>query len=374
MFQNFLKQLSKVPVPINGRIEEDGDSIINTIIFGSNFTGDVFEYKKMYFQKLRRKELKLLQIQAKVYHENLSENQKKILLLEIENRLLKLEFLRYIYNTEAHKIDPRVEVYYPYSIEIYNKAFFWLTQCDIGHNLSLEGCKAYPEVYTKNELLGLIQKAQEYCPEMQFKFGKFAGFSHGDGILKIPNRKHYTIQNIIVLFFHEATHFFRTLNGTRNLGFPFQFSWYSTLEEWMALYNEYLYGNKICNYGKYIPHYNLCINVLLMDISQKEKKDKIYEILSCKWLTRERADKYYIRFHKYCELWWKHLFLKDLIYYNGHKNVKKLISQNAENYDKIMAWDIWIHELAEWLVSPENNYAYKLFFQRMVREIKLIQK
>jgi len=50
----------------------------------------------------------------------------------------------------------------------------------------------------------------------------------------------------------------------------------------MALYNEYVYGNKICNYGSYVPYYNICIKILLEDISQEEKKDKIYDVLSRK--------------------------------------------------------------------------------------------
>lgn len=82
--------------------------------------------------------MKLLKIQAAVYEQDFSKEQKGILLLEIENRFLKLEFLRYIYNTEAQKIDESVQVYYPYSIEIYNKAFFGVTKRDIGEKLSLE--------------------------------------------------------------------------------------------------------------------------------------------------------------------------------------------------------------------------------------------
>ena len=124
MFHLLLEKLSKVSVALNGRIEEDGDQLINTMIFGSNFTGDVIAYKKSYFRKLRIKEIKILKIQHEVYDEALSEKERKILLQEIENRLLRLEFLRYIYNTEAQKIDPKIQVYYPYSIEIYNKAFF----------------------------------------------------------------------------------------------------------------------------------------------------------------------------------------------------------------------------------------------------------
>jgi hypothetical protein len=223
-------------------------------------------------------------------------------------------------------------------------------------------------------LVALVQKSKVHCPELEFKYWNFTGFSHNGWVLKVPNRKSYSLQNLITLFFHETTHFFRTLNWKRNLGFPFQFSWYSTLEEGIAIYNEYLYGNKICNYGSFFPYSNLCIRVLLTDVSQEEKREKLFEILSCKWFTRERSDLYYYRFYKYCQLWGTHVFLKDLIYYNWYKNVSKLIRKNSYNYENIMAWDIWVQELQQWLVTPDNNYNHKLFFQKMVKEIKLIQK
>lgn len=372
MFQQLLEKLSKVSVSLNGRIEEKEWRIINTIIFGADFSWDVMEYKKKYFKKLRLKEINLLKIQEEVYKENLSEKELKILLQEIENRLLKLEFLRYIYNVEAQKIDPKVQVYYPYSIEIYNKAFFGVTKRDVWEKIELKTCTVYENLYKKSELISLIGKANIYCPEIEFKFWNFPNFAHSKWIIKIPNQKYYNLQNIITLFFHETTHFFRTFNGARNLGFPFQFAGYSTLEEWMAIYNEYLYGNKICYYGEFIPYYNLCIKVLFTDISEEEKKQQIYEILSCKWFSRERSDKYYNRFHKYCQMWGDHLFLKDLIYYNWYKNVRRLIRKDPENYQKIMAGDIWTQELSQWLVDPDNNYDAKKFFQSMLKEIRKI--
>ena len=372
MFQQLLEKISKVSIALNGRLEERDGMIINTIIFGSDFSWDVMEYKKKYFKKLRLKEISLLKIQQEIYREDLSEKELKILLQEIENRLLKLEFLRYIYNTEAQKIDPNIQVHYPYSIEIYNKAFYGVTKKDIGDNIQPHACNIYEKTYKKSELLILIDKAKSICPEIEFKFWKFPNFAHSRWVIKIPNQKYYNLQSLITLFFHETTHFFRTFNWTRNLGFPFQFAWYSTLEEWMAIYNEYTYGNKICNYGEFIPYYNLCIKVLCTDISESEKKDKIYEILSCKWFNRERSDQYYNRFYKYCQIWWNHLFLKDLIYYNWYKNVRRLIRKDSENYQKIMAGDIWIQELAQWLVEPENNYNSKKFFQYMVKEIRKI--
>ena len=57
------------------------------------------------------------------------------------------------------------------------------------------------------------------------------------------------------------------------MGFKFQFAGYSSLEEGIAIYNEYLYGNKICNYGSFIPYYNICIKYLLQDVSEEEKKE-----------------------------------------------------------------------------------------------------
>ena len=374
MFQEFLFQISKINIAINGRIEEDGDQLINTLIFGQNFEWDVFAYKKTYFQRLARKELGLLSIQESVYAANLSPRERTILLQEIENRLIRIEFLRYIYNTEAQKIDERVVPYYPYSIEIYNKAFFGVTKKDIGEHLILEDSHVYPNVYSKAELVALIEAARAFSPELIFKFGKFSNMSHMNWVLKIPNQKYYNLQNIITLFFHETTHFFRTFNGARNLGFPFQFAGYLTLEEWIAIYNEYLYGNKICDYGAFVPYYNLCIQALQQDISETEKKQRIYEILSCKGFDQERSNQFYNRFYKYCRLGGTHLFLKDLIYYNGYKNIKKLLRKNPQNYEKIMAGDIGIKELEQWLVPAQNNYDHKGFFQYMVKEVKKVLK
>ena len=166
------------------------------------------------------------------------------------------------------------------------------------------------------------------------------------------------------------THFFRTLNWKRNLWFAFQFSWYSTLEEGIAIYNEYYYGNKICDYGKFIPYYNLCILALIWDKSESEKKDEIFEILSNKWFDKQKSVQYYNRFYKYCELWWKYIFLKDLIYNNGYKNVQKLIRKDCNNYKKIMSGDIWLKELEQWLIDYNNNYDCKKFFKIMVKAIK----
>lgn len=372
MFQTLLEKISRVSIAINGRIEEDGDQLINTIIFWKDFKGDVHEYKKIYFRKLRLKELRLLRIEEEVYKSWLSDTQRDILLREIENRLLKLEFLRYIYNTEAQKIDSSVQIHYPYSIEIYNKAFFWVGKKSIWEYKLPKKSHTFPNIYTRKQLRELIKYAKELCPDLQFSFWKYPNFSHKSWVIKIPSQPYYNMQNIITLFFHEVTHFFRTYNGKRNLGFAFQFAGYSSLEEGIAIYNEYKYGNKICDYGSFIPYYDMCLAVLLEDISEQQKKDKIYVILSLKGFDRERSDQYYNRFYKYCRLGGDHLFLKDLIYHKGYKNVKKLIKKSPKNYDRIMSWDIGIPELESWIVWSENNYDYRSFFSLMVTKIRKI--
>ncbi len=372
MFIHFLEKLSRIKISINGRIEEDGDQLINTKIFWNNFTGDVFLYKRVFFTKLRKKESALLRIQSEVYKAGLSIKHRDILIQEIENKLLKLEFLRYIYNTEAQKINPEIQVHYPYSIEIYNKAFFWVSKNNLKEQYKISQVIEFENKYSKKQLLSLISLAKRECPDIIFKFWKFSNFSHNAWIIYIPNQKYYNLQNIITLFFHELTHFFRSYNGERNLGFSYQFAWYSTLEEGIAIYNEYLYGNKICKYGSFIPYYNLCLQVLLQDLEDEEKKYKIIEILGLKWFSIERSLQYYNRFYKYCQLWWTHLFLKDLIYYNGYKNVRKLLRQDKDNYEKIMAWDIWIQEFWHNIITPDNSFPHTKFFNTMVREIKKI--
>gem|GEM_PF-5666780 len=40
--------------------------------------------------------------------------------------------------------------------------------------------------------------------------------SHSSGVLVIPNKKTYSLRELITLFFHEMTHFFRRYNNIRN--------------------------------------------------------------------------------------------------------------------------------------------------------------
>lgn len=108
----------------------------------------------------------------------------------------------------------------------------------------------------------------------------------------------------------------------------------------MAIYNEYLYGNKICDYGVFTPYYKMCLQVLRSDLSEKEKKRKICEILAHKGFDKKRSLKYYHRFYKFCAVGSKHIWLKDLIYYKGYGLVRELIAASPDAYDRLMAGDI----------------------------------
>jgi hypothetical protein len=188
--------------------------------------------------------------------------------------------------------------------------------------------------------------------------------------LKIPNEKQYNIKKIIVIFFHEMTHFFRYINWKNNLWFDYYFSNYDSLEEWIAWYNEYYYWNKVIDYGEYDSYYDMCYQIILEDISEKEKKEKIFEVLKNKWFDRKKIDDYYKRFYRFTKIWWKELFLKDLIYSNAYDNVLKLIKKDEKNYEKIMAGKIWIFELENNFVNSKNNFDSKEFFNIIVEEIK----
>ena len=224
------------------------------------------------------------------------------------------------------------------------------------------------------ELDSLIKYAQTLCKDLKFEFWDFPNFSHHKGTIYITKKSKYNIQNLISIFFHETTHFFRSYNSHANLWFRYKFIDYADFEEWIAIHNEYRYGNKLTKYGKFNPYYNLCYKVLLKDISEREKKEEIYQILKCKWYSRKKSELYYYRFYKYCDFWWRNLFLKDLIYWNGYKNVKRILANNPDDYEKLMAWQIWLKEFNDNIISCSQNFNTNEFFNSMIKELKNILK
>lgn len=370
--QELLEKLSQNQIAINWRIEENDWELINTTIFWNKFRWDVMSYKLEYFQKLRKKERNILKLQKQTYWEKLSEKDSAIIHSEINSVLLKIQFLRERFDIEAKKVEPDIYASERGNMDYYNLAFFWVTKKDIWKNNPITSCQYYEEKYSYSTLLDLILYAQSICPELKFEFGKFPNLIHRWGTILIPKKRFYTIRTIITIFFHETTHFFRSFNGEKNLWFKYWFSNYYQLEEGIAIYNEYLYGNKITNIWKFIPYYNACFEILLKDVTEDEKINSIFQILQCKWFNLEQSKKYYNRFHRYCSFWSSDFYLKDLVYNKWYKNVINLIHKNPENYNLIMAWDIWIKEIEQWLISSDNNYNSTLFFKKMVLKIKTL--
>jgi hypothetical protein len=292
---------------------------------------------------------------------------------EIFVKLKKIEFIKWVYDIEANKLDSNyilkeeLENY-----DYYNEIFYWFTKENLKEEIIISENKGLDIFISKKKLIKLLEFSKNIIPELKWNFWSFAWLSHDFGILNIPEEEQYNIKRIIAIFFHEMTHFFRYLNWKNNLWFNYIFADYDDLEEGITTYNEYHYWNKIIDYWKYNAYYDKCYQILLEDISEEIKKEKIFQVLKNKWFNKEKTDLLYTRFYRYTKIWSNKLFLKELIYNNAYKNVSKLLEENTENRKKIMSWNIWLFELENNLINSDNNFEELKYFDIMVEEIKNI--
>ena len=344
---------------------------VNTTIF-TGWLREIksWEHKIVFFQNLSRKEKLLLTIQQEVQKDSIEIHEKKVLLWEIYSRLRKISFLREVYDIEVQKIVPDIIIFSKPNYDSYNTLFFWVSHKDLEKKYQIEDCAPPTIIFSKQEVIQLIKFSHSIIPDIVFNFWDFPNFSHSKWKINITENISYNLQSIISIFFHETTHFFRGYNGERNLGFRYTFEDYNTLEEGIAIYNEYKYWNKLTSYGKFNPYYNVCYQILSEDIRETEKKEKIHKVLACKWYNKEKSLWYYHRFNKYSQLWKNHFFLKDLVYESGYRNVKKLLRKDTKNYEKIMSWHIGLYELEENVIPTNNNFDTRFYFNKMVWEIK----
>lgn len=227
----------------------------------------------------------------------------------------------------------------------------------------------------KDQLIELLNYAKKHLPN-SFSFdisNKYWNLSHSNGIIKIPSKEEYSLRFIITLFFHEITHFFRFYNWIKNLKLNFVFSDYYTLEEWIALYNEYLYWNKIINIWEYIPIYDILYNILLdKNLNDIEKSISFANtLIDLKWFSIKTCDLYFKRFHRYTLYWSNKFLFKEIIYNKWLENVKKLINNDKSNYYKIMKGKIWISffdKNNDWSKIYENIFNKKSFFKIFKQE------
>jgi hypothetical protein len=276
-----------------------------------------------------------------------------------------------IYDIEANKLDSNYEIEEEnINYDYYNKIFYWVTKRDLDKKKLISKNKNYDIFILKDKLIELLEFSKTIIPELKYEFWNYINLSHSYWTLKIPDKNKYDIRRVIILFFHEMTHFFRYINWEKNLWFDYSFSDYNNLEEWIATYNEYLYWNKIIDYWKHIPYNNFCYNVLLKEINLEEKKQKIYDILKNKWFSKKKSLTYFYRFYRYTKIWGNDLFLKDLIYSKWYDIVKKLIIENKENYEKIISGKIWLFEFKNSFINSRKNIESKNYFNIMLRKIK----
>lgn len=385
MFKKFLEKISNIKtLEFYYWSMQVKNIYLNRDIF-ENWVPDDLEYHKSKFiKRLQLKKVRLKILKLEISEKNLELRERDLLFNEINYRIAKINFLIKVYDIEVDKmlkiysvqlnniLDNKLEeINIDYSK--YNKRFFWLTKKTLSKKIIEDFSEVinYDLYFSKDKLIELIEFSKNILPkEIEFIFWDFSNLAHNSWKLKIPNKRKYWIKFIITLFFHEMTHFFRNYNQRINFWFDYNFSDYTDLEEWIALYNEYLYWNQIIKIWHYIPYYDMCYITLLQDIPEEQKKIEIYNILKYKGYSKSKSLSYYYRFYKFAKIWSKDLFLKDLIYTKWYKNVLNLIRKNPLNYNKIMAWNIWLKELKSNLLEPKYNFGEKLYFEKMVEKIK----
>lgn len=371
MLEKYLKKLKKYNIELISS-EKKWDIFLNTAIFTEGIPKNLEKYKEKFLWELGEKQKHIEKIKKQIENDEfLIESIKKLLLNEVDYKIMKIKFLKETFDIEAHKLDPNHKIENKKTnYEYYNKYFFWVSKKNLNRKFVIYENSKTDIYFTKKELLELIEYSKSLNPDIKFRFWNYPHLSYLNWYLQIPDFKRYNLRTIIVLFFHETTHFFRNYNEKRNLGFSYDFSDYMDLEEGIAWYNEYFYANQIINYWKYNPYYNRCYQILLEDISEDEKKEKIYEVLKNKSFTYKKSLNFYQRFHRFVLPWTKNLFLKDLVYLNGYKIVSKLIKQDSINYEKIMKWKIGLKNINSDIITTKNNYNTKWYFWKMRDKIK----
>ncbi|MDD3145441.1 MAG: DUF1704 domain-containing protein [Candidatus Gracilibacteria bacterium] len=373
MFTKFLKSISSKNVVLLKPLMKN-NIMQNPVIFGYSKIPDLKDYRYIYLGNLYAQKSKLQKVFNRIERNKskLEISQYEILKKEIKFIYRKIDFLKNVYDFEANKIDSKYKISYPeFDYDYYNKIFFGVTKSDILKDIVISEQEEYNQFITKNQLIELLKFSVEKIPGLKYKFGAYAFMSHSSGVLVIPNKKLYSNRELVTLFFHEMTHFFRRYNNIRNFGTNYGFSDYMKIEEGFALYNEYKYGEKLITGLKYNAYYDACYNVLLnKKYNQKQRIEHIYKILNVKGFSREKSLHYYYRFHRYTSLGAKQFFLKDLVYTKGYELVNKKININSKYYDIFFSGRIGMSLIKAKLYNTQNNFDTKNYFESILIEIQ----
>ncbi len=378
MFETFLRKISKSNVFLIKPFKKN-NILQNPVIFWYSKMDDLEWYRYIFLWKLYRRKIKLEKILKKIKKSKskLSLLHYRVLVKEIKFIYDKIDFLKNVYDFEAHKLDNNYKINFPeFDFDYYNKKFFWVTKKDIcwddvACDININPVEESDLMISRKELKKLLHFTEENVEWFKYRFGSYAFMSHSAWVLNITTKQEYTLREVITLFFHEMTHFFRRYNNIRNFGTSYWFSDYMKLEEWFALYNEYFYWKKLIKWLKYNPYYEACFAALINNnLTQEQKKDRIYEILKVKWYDRQKSLYYYYRFHRYSSLNSNDYFLKDLVYTKWYKAVKKLIKYDSTFYDIIFSWKIGMSFINKNIYDTSHNYDTKAYFEAILWEIK----
>lgn len=280
---------------------------------------------------------------------------------EFNYMMERLNFLLESYDIESSKIWNKIKLNDNiYNLDYYNNIFFKTNNKEIFKNnndifpIYWEKTK---EKISKNRLIELLEKVKIIIPNLLYTFWEFSYMSHSKGTLKIPEKSEYTIKNVIILFFHELTHFLRRQNQINNYWFDYSFSDYMDFEEWIALYNEYYYWNLLINwwYWEYFPIYDYLYSILKYTPISSKKDTFMNSLITLKWVSEKTAEDYYNRFYRYTIPGWDKFFLKESCYNKWLQNVKKELEDNRDNYNKIMSWRIGYSIYGNFHIYWETN-------------------
>lgn len=373
MFQKFLKSISAKNVVLIKPLMKK-NIMQNPVIFWYSKIEDLKEYRYIYLWNLYAQKMKLQKTLNRIekYRVKIWEFHYEILKKEIHFIYKKIDFLKNVYDFEAHKIDNKYKISYPeFDYDYYNKIFFWVTKKDILKKIEITPQEENNQFVTKKQLIELLDFSALFVEWFKYWFWAYVYMTHSEWVLVIPNKKIYSLRELITLFFHETTHFFRRYNNIRNFWSNYWFSDYMKFEEWFAIYNEYYYWEKLIPWINYNPYYDACYEILEnKKFNQKQKQEHVYKILKIKWYSRDKALHYYYRFYRYSVLWWNQFFLKDLVYTKWYDRVLKMIKKDPNNYDIIFSGRIWPSAIKSKLYDTTNNFDTRSYYEAILLEIQ----
>ena len=367
MLKSYLKEIKKNIIFLFNA-KKIWDIVINTAVFWQEIPEDLVSYKEVFLSDMKNRKMNLMKIREDIYDNEENFLYKDILEEEIDYQIDVINFLVYTYDIEAQKIDPNYKIVDDLDnidYDHFNKSFWWLSKWYLDQEFQLSKRSSLDIYLSKNEVIYLLESARLIIPKIRYDFGNYPNLAFNWWLLKIHDSEKFHVKDAISLIFHELTHFFRFENTKRNLWFFYSFSDYPTLEEGIAIYNEFKYWNRLIDYWWKDPIYDICFQYLLEDISEEEKKKKIWKLLRVKWFWKTKIEDYYNRFYRFTMIWSKNLYLKDLIYTKWYNNVKQLIEEDPDNYERILAWRVWVHTVRKGIIKPNNNLDSRAFFDEM---------